>query len=381
MNGSSAKINLTNKEIEMAKNNILHVSFTAYPHPIHYEYKAIPPFCSEGDNDELVNLLAEYPFDLFHPIEESYREIYWQKRRILMKSPSSLPKILKSCPWNSSEQIQEAYALLMEWPTVPLHTALLLLDEQFNDILIRNLAVKTIENLSDQEYLTILLQLIQVLKLELYFWSPLAEQVVLRCWKNRKIAQKTFWALKSEMALGLNSFRFALILEAICRGCWIIKDDLLIQCELVSRLQGMSQSLKKSAINERKAVLSEGLMENNEFFNRQSFTIPFDEKCIRVQGSLDEKWKFMDSKKIPLWCVFKNNLDDFTVMFKDGDDLRQDCLTLQMLDLMDKMWKKSGLDLQMTIYECVSCGKDLGFIEIVLSSETVSNIQIVKCVL
>jgi phosphatidylinositol-4,5-bisphosphate 3-kinase len=57
----------------------------------------------------------------------------------------------------------------------------------------------------------------------------------------------------------------------------------------------------------------------------------------------------MDSKMRPLWIVFENDDsygDDIYVIFKNGDDLRQDMLTLQMIRIMDKLWKKEGLDLR-----------------------------------
>ena len=58
-----------------------------------------------------------------------------------------------------------------------------------------------------------------------------------------------------------------------------------------------------------------------------------------------EKCKVMDSKMRPLWIVFENSDihgDDIYVIFKNGDDLRQDMLTLQMLRVMDRIWKSHG---------------------------------------
>ena len=39
-----------------------------------------------------------------------------------------------------------------------------------------------------------------------------------------------------------------------------------------------------------------------------------------------------------------------------GDDLRQDMLTMQLIEMMDKLWLKDGLDLKMITFKCVHTG-------------------------
>lgn len=49
----------------------------------------------------------------------------------------------------------------------------------------------------------------------------------------------------------------------------------------------------------------------------------------------------------PLWLVFENQDsygDDILIILKNGDDLRQDMLTLQMIRIMDRLWKNEGFD-------------------------------------
>lgn len=57
-----------------------------------------------------------------------------------------------------------------------------------------------------------------------------------------------------------------------------------------------------------------------------------------------EGCRSMDSKMAPLWLVFETEETDVSLLYKSGDDLRQDMLTLQTIRIMDNLWKKRGLD-------------------------------------
>lgn len=63
------------------------------------------------------------------------------------------------------------------------------------------------------------------------------------------------------------------------------------------------------------------------------------------------------------------------IIFKIGDDLRQDMLTLQIIRIVDAIWRQEGLDMCMLAYTCLATGKNVGVIEVVNRAETITSIQ------
>ena len=62
-------------------------------------------------------------------------------------------------------------------------------------------------------------------------------------------------------------------------------------------------------------------------------------------------------------------------LYKVGDDLRQDNIVMQMINIMDKLWLKEGLDLKLITFECIATEDRKGFVEMVKDSETLRRIQ------
>lgn len=54
--------------------------------------------------------------------------------------------------------------------------------------------------------------------------------------------------------------------------------------------------------------------------------------------------------------------------------MRQDILTIQMLRLMNNLWKQEGVDPGMNPYGCISCGDQIGMIEVVMNAMTTAGV-------
>lgn len=100
---------------------------------------------------------------------------------------------------------------------------------------------------------------------------------------------------------------------------------------------------------------------------------------IKIYGIDSDKTKMFKSNLMPCKFVFKalpgtHYIDqEYSVIYKIGDDLRQDQLILQMIALMDKLLKQENLDLKLSPYKVIATGVKEGFLQFV-DAVPVSNI-------
>ncbi|XP_042199582.1 phosphatidylinositol 4,5-bisphosphate 3-kinase catalytic subunit delta isoform isoform X2 [Callorhinchus milii] len=316
---------------------------------------------------------------------EDEKDLVWKLRWESRDHYSdALAKLLSITKWNKHEDVAQMIYLLQSWPELPALHALELLDYSYPERYVRSFAINCLKNLSEEELFQYLLQLVQVLKYEPYLDSELTKFLLNRALANKKIGHFLFWHLRSEMHVPAVSLRFGLILEAYCRGNNYHMKSLMKQCESLKKMKALNDFVKSSSQKTTKPKTKEAL----HLFMRQE---AYMEALSNLHSSLNpsslltdlwvDKCKFMDSKMKPLWIVYKNEKydgDPMGVMFKNGDDLRQDMLTIQMIQLMDVLWKRQGLDYRMIPYACLSTGDKTGLIEVVSRSETIANIQLNK---
>jgi phosphatidylinositol 3-kinase len=101
--------------------------------------------------------------------------------------------------------------------------------------------------------------------------------------------------------------------------------------------------------------------------------LPLDPQ-IQVTGIVPERASIFKSALSPLFLTFTRiDGSEYSVIFKTGDDLRQDQLVVQIISLMDRLLRKENLDLHLTPYKVLATGMDHGMLQFI-PSKTVASI-------
>ncbi|GAB5356900.1 hypothetical protein AAMO2058_000328200 [Amorphochlora amoebiformis] len=330
------------------------------------------------------------------------KDLVWRCRTSLAREPGMLYKVLQCADWSDPVDVHEAHRLILRWaPPHQPNLALQFLDFRFADPLVREYAVNHLKRLEDAELRMYLLQLVQCLKYEAYHDSPLSRFLIMRALRNpMMIGHFLFWHLQAEMSFAPTfKERYQVILELYLSMAGRHTYELRKQLACVRKLEVISDLIMRLRRGEDAGGLKdvdyeykERLVELNQDFFRRIGSIhnPLNPRIEMTTLRID-KCKYMSSKMVPLWLVFNNkdpyagkvspSMEKIYLIFKTGDDLRQDALTLQILQLMDRMWLKNKLDMRLSPYQTVATGFNrrgtpAGLIEVVLNSSTTESIQV-----
>lgn len=309
----------------------------------------------------------------------------WEHREDFMDMAVAMPRVLSCVHWDDGEEAEEALRLLPQW-TPPDNPAayIELLNGEFANDGVRDFAVGKLSEMADTTFSYFLPQLVQAIKFENHHVSSLALLLIDRAIKNpNQIGFDLFWSMKVESHNAQYRERYGTILNAyldVCsskmRAILKLQDKLFAADGMFERICQAVKAKKKEGPEEMKRVMREGLEALNEILPT-SFQLPIDPR-IEVGKIIVNKCRVMDSAKKPLWLVFENAEDGgnpVAIMFKAGDDVRQDCLTLQLIRLMDEMWRDEGLDLAMEPYKCVATSPMTGILEMVPNSVTTAEVH------
>ena len=358
--------------------------------------------------------------------------LFWNYRYELLKNntPRALTKIMNSVKWGNLKSENEFIKnILNHWKTIEISDILFMLSRKFSvndlypntDIILNNnfegmkqlrkFAVNKLGEHSNEELNFILLQLVQAIRYEdiseKKINSPLVSFLIEACSKDTILASSFYWFIECEADNDISSITnthknkninlenlkkiiniYDLIRQKFNKNLSekypeinnLINNEKTFKNELVK----ISDSLTKVSKNENKKKELRNILANKNKVIQEEFFLPIDPH-IKIKGTVTDQCSVFKSAKCPCKYTFKVEKESqeynpheekefMSIMFKYGDDLRQDQLILQMINFMDSLLKKVHLDYEFTSYKVLATSKSDGFVEFVPNSKTIFDI-------
>jgi phosphatidylinositol 3-kinase len=339
--------------------------------------------------DELNGIMAYSPTHVLSPEE---KDLVWKFRHHLTRDKRALTKFVKSVNWHDQSESRQAVQILAKWTEIDVDDALELLGPTFDNPAVRAYAVDRLRKSDDDELLLYLLQLVQALKFE--HISPessqdatqdssLARFLIARATNNFMLGNYFHWYLmvecddKSEDQAAEYRKLFAKVeydfMTELVKlpGGTEIRKVLLRQAELIAVLSKISGDIKTSreAIPRKAERVKQFLADpKNEVINIDPpLPLPLD-PSVMITGIDPGETMVFKSSLFPIRISFKTtSKQKYQIIFKTGDDLRQDQLVIQIITLMDQLLQKENLDLKLSPYKILATGATAGAVQFVRS--------------
>ncbi|XP_067245627.1 phosphatidylinositol 3-kinase C2 domain-containing subunit gamma isoform X1 [Chanodichthys erythropterus] len=310
---------------------------------------------------------------------ENEKAFLWSKRHICGERNSYLHLVLGSAPQWRPQNLPEIYWILQRWGGVSCEEALFLLSHDFHDQYVRSVAVRRFQQMCDSELEEFLPQLVQALKMEWDVDGPLVTLLLSRSLRCIRIAQQLYWLLVDALEDWLYKSWISKVLSALKHCCGrALRLELQRENRLMDLLTQVAQRVRTADKTKRKDVFIRERWKIASFFaDGQSCRLPLD-PAVEVKGVNVEAFKVYNSNAAPVEVSFitADPLgQNYSVICKTGDDLRQDVLVLQIVRLLDRVWRQEGLDMRMVTYRCISTGRDRGLVEVVRDAVTLAKIH------
>uniref|UniRef100_A0A0N4ZXR6 Phosphatidylinositol 3 kinase-like protein age-1 n=1 Tax=Parastrongyloides trichosuri TaxID=131310 RepID=A0A0N4ZXR6_PARTI len=332
----------------------------------------------------------------------------WKHREYICTHFPNLLVVISDCKtiWKSREHVSQFYELLTRWGNISVEAAIELLDNRQRDCAVRKFAVDILDNwLNDERFKLFIMHLIQGIKYEPYYHNPLAVMLIRRALLNYQIAHRLFWLLRAELeqeigaSESVNGKSCRLTGETNIEGKYtlsVVRCTIMLECLLRANVRHIGPVIKQvRMVNELFKISNEvknntSKESNTKFLQRRLKSVVHDMEHVEsplnpvvILGELCiEECRVLSSAKQPIKLVWNNSeplarLSKKThqMIFKNGDDLRQDMLTLQVMKIMDAFWKSMGYDFCMSIYEVLPMGFNIGMINVVQKCVTLFEIQ------
>ncbi|KAH9095060.1 hypothetical protein LEN26_017937 [Aphanomyces euteiches] len=347
------------------------------------------------------------------------KDLLWKFRYTLIENRRAIVKFLLSVDWLDETEVTLTTELLHAWCDIDVADALKLLGprKEFKSDVVRKFAVAALAKASNDDLLDFLLQLVQAMRYEKFSKydnqiGSLARFLVSRACTNFKMANYFYWYLQVELSDRRDGEMFNYVLHVMLEEMKLTADGqaisnmLTTQNEYLSRV--MSSHLRardERGRRDQKEEKLRTLFKQMPWGKGVHIRLPLD-PSIHLSGIVPSSVKMFKSAMYPCVVDFTTALPEHEILeeteasslreslaahhithqhsihmrkrekegpickifIKNGDDLRQDQLIMQLIILMDRLLKKVNLDLKLTPYRVLATSTTSGLMEFVENS-------------
>ncbi|OCK82959.1 phosphatidylinositol 3-kinase-like protein [Lepidopterella palustris CBS 459.81] len=348
--------------------------------------------------DELSLIMAYGPT---HELNAEEKDSVWKFRHHLCREKKALTKFVKSVAWGDQNEARQAVQILPKWAETDIDDALELLGPQFDNPAVRAYAVDRLGKADDAELQVYLLQLVQALKFETVRpagansdeteESSLAKFLISRAVRSFELGNFLHWYLMVECddrspeqgeehrkLFARVEYDFMVELEKLPDGP-ARRKTLLRQAELITVLSKISKDIRfaREGRPQKIARLKKLLADpKNELVHIDPpLPLPLN-PSIAVTSICPDECSIFKSSLFPLLLTFRtSNGTKYQIIFKSGDDLRQDQLVMQIITLMDRLLLQEKLDLKLSPYRILATSTSAGAVQFVPSMSLAAACQ------
>ncbi|GIY61531.1 phosphatidylinositol 4-phosphate 3-kinase C2 domain-containing subunit alpha [Caerostris darwini] len=306
------------------------------------------------------------------------KEILWEKKYYLHQFPNALPKVILSAHGWDWACLSDIYSLLKAWTPLSPVESLHLLMPCFPNLEVRKTAISWMKEIVSDELCDYLPQMVQILRYEAWDDSPTAWFLLERSLTSVRVAHHLYWLLKENINDPIAGGRMKLMLNGLLTIAGeAMRERINTQEELLEDLSDIADTIKSTKESLRLNILHHKLEKTHHNLIESPTCLPLSPSW-EVCGVDVKSCTYFTSNTLPLKLTFHTPEMTGTyneAIFKVGDDLRQDMITIQMIRIMDKLWLKEGLDLKIVTFNCVATEFRKGMVEMVPGSETLRKIH------
>jgi hypothetical protein len=328
------------------------------------------------------------------------------RSRLSALAPHSLTRIVEDSSvfdWLDVGDVDELHALVSTWPSLDVRSAIDVLVSPCADLFVRRRAIRTLAEIDDASLARLLPQLIEALRTEVHDESDLARFLMSRAALSPLVVGVTLLhklrvdicysharpppAFMPAVSAARLRLRFALYVERVLAVCGPALAGIVdAQMLAIESLESLNRAVKPLPYgSKRSEALTRILTDSLVVSWPKSWRLPFDSSIVCGRPSVSRA-RAMDSHQCPLMISFplfesapagpRAGADDFaSIIFKIGDDVRQDECVMQMLHVFQDAWDEANVEVELVLYRATAVGFNSGMIECVKHCSTVAKIQ------